>query len=66
MLKYLVDRYKIGKHVRFAPSILNTEFLCFMAGKKNTGLVDAINPVLLNAIESQSWHETMLRYQVAP
>jgi ABC-type amino acid transport substrate-binding protein len=65
MLKYLIRTNNMSKNIRLVSSGLNIQFLCFMANKKNTGLVEIINPVLLNAIESQSWHNVLGRYQVS-
>lgn len=64
IMKYILSKYYKKNVIAVFPSNLNLQYFCFLVSSKNPGLVDKINPVLLKAIDDDSWEEILDRYDV--
>jgi len=60
-LEYMLERFKLGKDLVLNPTRLNEQYFCFGANRQYLPLIDRINPVLLDVLESAEWVEILYR-----
>jgi polar amino acid transport system substrate-binding protein len=64
ILQYVLDLKNQDHKLLLLPTDLNEQYLCFTANKEMTGLMDNINPVILQAIQTLRWKETLVYYNI--
>lgn len=65
-LEYTIEKFKMGGELVITPSSLNDQYFCFAATRHHLAMVDQINPVLLNIIESVEWLEILYANGITP
>jgi len=63
-LSYNLEKLELGKDIEITRTSVRDQYFCLAARKDNTGLIDEINPVLLNITESQNWDRVLDRYDM--
>ncbi len=63
-LTYVINQHKLEEKILIYPSTLNLQYFCFLASPKNTGLIEQINPVLLQSIDGTEWEQILSRYNI--
>jgi polar amino acid transport system substrate-binding protein len=54
-LQYLFMKYNLGKDLRLYSCDIHEQYFCWGANRSESGLIDRINPVLINLVESVEW-----------
>jgi polar amino acid transport system substrate-binding protein len=65
ILDYIVSNSALGKDYMVVGTGLNRQFLCFVIPKNETGLLNRINPALLDVIATVRWKEVLVNYNIA-
>jgi polar amino acid transport system substrate-binding protein len=65
ILDYLANNSDLGKEYMVVGTGLNRQFLCFVIPKNETGLLNRINPALLEVIATVRWKEILVNYNIA-
>jgi|WetSurMetagenome_2_1015567.scaffolds.fasta_scaffold31782_3 polar amino acid transport system substrate-binding protein len=65
ILDYIVSSSNLGKEYMVVGTGLNRQFLCFVIPKNETGLLNRINPALLEVIATVRWKEILANYNIA-
>lgn len=63
-LKYLIGQESTSEHLVVLPHQFNTQYYGFSVAKKNTYLLDDLNPVLLKHIEDIKWKAVLNQYHL--
>ena len=66
IMKYMIREAGLGKKIKVIETPFENQYFCFPAPYENEKLIDAINPVLINIIESNLLHRILREYQMAP
>jgi len=64
ILQYIADLKDREHELLILPTDLNEQYLCFTGNKQMNGLTDAINPFILQAIQTLRWKETLVYYNI--
>ena len=64
VLEYTIQKESLGNKLMVTPSDLSTQYFCYAATKSYGELMEKINVVLFNIMESPSWYTILHQYNV--